>query len=233
MSVLRQLVKQNTVYPKLVPTKITMRNNELKQRVFDTGTFYRHLKNMIESLGDLIRYRMSGQMDKAFMEKIMLSVTEVNGCRYCNYLHTKLALSAGVSEEDLQALFNGQFENISLEEGHALSFAQHYADTGGYPDPDTYQKFVKYYGEARTKEILSIIKAIMVGNIYGLSADAIISRIKGNPLPGSRLKDEVFVLIGIFGFVPAICIQLLFRKIVDSPVTGIKSIKKTCRKLTS
>lgn len=190
-----------------------MKNNALKQRTFNTKAFYFHLKEMIESLDVLILYNISGNKDKAFTEKIMLAVTEVNGCRYCNYLHTKLALDAGVSREDIQNLFNGQFENIHPDETHALMFAQHYADTSGHPDTETYHKFVDFYGDDKANEIVSIIKTIMVGNIYALSADALMNRVKGNPLPGSQSIDEVLIVAGIFIFIPAICIQILTQKI--------------------
>lgn len=202
-----------------------MKKNELKQRIFDTKTFYRHLKNMIDSLYDLIRYKMSGNMDKTFTEKIMLAVTEVNGCRYCNYLHTKLALNAGVSKEDIQILLSGQFENISPGESHAFIFAQHYADTGGNLDFETYQNFVNFYGADKAKEILSVIKAIMVGNIYGLSIDAFINRIKRNSLQGSRFKDEVLIIVGIFIFIPLICVQIFTQRISKTPAACIKIIK--------
>lgn len=160
-------------------------------------------------------------MDKAFTEKIMLAVTEVNGCRYCNYLHTKLALKAGVPKEEIQQLLSGQFENISADEAYALIFAQHYADTGGYPDFEANQKLVDFYGEAKAKEILAIIKAIMVGNSYGFSIDALINRIKGNSIPGSQLKDEVFISIGIFVFVPLIIVQIFSQRILMRIVNRI------------
>lgn len=142
----------------------------------------------------------------------MLAVTEVNGCRFCNYIHTRNALKAGVPEDDIQSLLNRQFDHLDPDETHALLFAQHYADTGGFPDPDMYQGLEAYYGEKKAREILAIIRTIMVGNIYGLSLDAIISRIKRKALLGSKLKDEMFIVVGIFLFIPAICIQLLANK---------------------
>lgn len=206
---------------------------DLKQRIFDTKTFYRHLKNMMESLEDLIRYKMSGNMDKAFSEKIMLAVTEVNGCRYCNYLHTKLALNAGISKEDIQILLSGQFECISPAEAHAIIFAQHYADTGGYPDSEAYNEFVKFYGNDKARDIMSIIKVIMVGNIYGLSIDAFIKRIKRNSLPGSNFKDEILIITAVAVFIPVICIQMFTRKTFKPSAACLNTIKKSFSKLTS
>jgi AhpD family alkylhydroperoxidase len=170
----------------------------------------------LECLGDLLRARKSGNVDKAFTEKIMLAVTEVNGCRYCNYVHTKKAVDAGVSQEDIQVLLSGQFEDLSPDEAHALLFAQHYADSGGKPDSDTYQNLIRYYGAEKARDIMALIKAIMVGNIYGLSVDAVLSRIKGNALPGSRLKDEISIAIGMFPAVPIVCVRLLFNKVFRS-----------------
>jgi AhpD family alkylhydroperoxidase len=210
-----------------------MKKSELKQRTFGTKTFYYHLKNMMASLNDLFRYKMSGNMDRAFTEKVMLAVTEVNGCRYCNYLHTKLALNAGVSKEDIQILLSGAFENVSPSEGHALIFAQHYADSGGYPDAETYHEFLNFYGDEKAKKIMAIIKAIMVGNIYGLSIDAFISRIKGNTLPDSKFKDEALIIFGIFAFVPTICIHILFQRVFKRPAVCLKTIKNSLSKLTS
>ena len=43
----------------------------------------------------------------AFRERLMMVVTEVNGCRYCSYFHARAALAAGVSQEELRSLLGG------------------------------------------------------------------------------------------------------------------------------
>lgn len=59
------------------------------------------------------------------------------------------------------------------DESVALMFAQHYADTEGYYDEETYQKFVLHYGEEKASDILATIRVIMVRNIHGISIDAL------------------------------------------------------------
>lgn len=42
-------------------------------------------------------YKKQNGMNFKFKERIMLAVTEVNGCIMCSYVHTKLSLKAGLS----------------------------------------------------------------------------------------------------------------------------------------
>jgi AhpD family alkylhydroperoxidase len=46
----------------------------------------------------------SKRVERSFMEKIMLVITQVNGCRYCSYFHTQMALTSGVSETEIEQL---------------------------------------------------------------------------------------------------------------------------------
>lgn len=41
-------------------------------------------------------------LDKQFQERIMLAVTNVNGCPMCSYAHAKYALESGMSDEEVQ-----------------------------------------------------------------------------------------------------------------------------------
>lgn len=34
----------------------------------------------------------------------MLAVTQVNGCRYCSYVHARMALQAGLSEQEIRTV---------------------------------------------------------------------------------------------------------------------------------
>ena len=41
------------------------------------------------------------QLSEHFIERIMLAVTEVNGCAVWSYAHTKMALEAGMTNEEI------------------------------------------------------------------------------------------------------------------------------------
>ena len=53
----------------------------------------------------------------------MLAVTSVNGCRYCSYFHTSLALKEGMSADEIQHLLGGEFADAPAAEAVALLFA--------------------------------------------------------------------------------------------------------------
>ena len=55
-------------------------------------------------------------MNFKFKERTMLAVTEVNGCIMCSYVHTKLSLKAGLSNEDIKEILAGDLDGIPANE---------------------------------------------------------------------------------------------------------------------
>lgn len=193
------------------------RQSQLKAKIFSTSTFYKHLKIALSNFSDLRKSRKTGNVSKVFSEKIMLAVTQVNGCRYCNYLHTKNAINAGTSEEEISTMLNGEFGDIGNDESLALMFAQHYADSDGVPDLETYEHFVQHYGMQKATDILANIRVIMAGNIHGIALDALLRRLKGEKMKGSKLSNELGIFLGIIVMIPIAVIQIgienLFKNI--------------------
>jgi AhpD family alkylhydroperoxidase len=182
------------------------------KRVFNIATFRAAVDDLVNDL-DGIRATMRGKrVSKAFSERIMLAVTQVNGCRYCDYGHTRLALQAGMSPEEIAALAAGSFDQSPGEETIALMFAQHYAESKGQPDPESWQRLVETYGEDTARDILVYIRMITVGNLYGNTFDALLSRFRGKPAPNSSLWQELGVLFGILVIVPVALIRRLVRR---------------------
>lgn len=179
-----------------------MKKNTLKARIFTVKDFYKHLKIALANFSNIRKASKNTYVDKAFNEKIMLAVTQVNGCRFCSYVHTKNAIDAGASEEEINAMLNGELGEMDSDESLALMFAQHYADTDGDYDQATYQKFVTHYGEEKSRDILATIQAIMAANIHGIAVDAFQGRFKGNKMEGSKLRNEIGIGLGIVLLVP-------------------------------
>ncbi len=89
----------------------------------------------------------------------MMAVTEVNGCRYCSYFHTQVSLRAGLKKDEIRRILEGEFEGAPQEELSALYFAQHYADSGGKPNPEAVQCLQDVYGVDGAKEIIAAADA--------------------------------------------------------------------------
>ncbi len=153
------------------------------------------------------------RVSKAFAEKIMLAVTAVNGCRYCSYGHAKTALASGVSQEEVDLLLSGEVGHASPEEAPALFFAQHYAESNGYPDPEMMQKLVETYGQDKARDILAHIRMITLGNLSGNTFDALLSRLRGRPAEGSSMGSELATLALLVLGTPVLALGIIVKEI--------------------
>jgi len=66
--------------------------------------FFSDIVFLLKRMGrirDLTRKKM---LSRAFRERLMLAVTSVYGCRYCNWVHTREALKSGVTQEEVVRL---------------------------------------------------------------------------------------------------------------------------------
>ncbi len=72
---------------------------QFNKRIFSVKDFFHTMDLAIGSLGKLRKAKKEHLINATFQERIMLAVTEVNGCEVCSYYHTKEALKAGLSED--------------------------------------------------------------------------------------------------------------------------------------
>jgi AhpD family alkylhydroperoxidase len=150
----------------------------------------------------LMRNRIGGHLDGKFIERIMLAVTEVNGCPVCSYAHTRMALKEGMSSEEISSLLSGDTTKVSPEESKAIFFAQHFADQMGMPDQEAYQAIVNEYGKLKARIILSAAQIIFAGNAYGIPYSALKSRLKGAPYKDSSIIYEMTMELAGLLFIP-------------------------------
>ena len=130
-----------------------------------------------EFLGDLgfilkrsrrMKVLMRGEViDAQFRERLMLAVTEVNGCRYCSYYHPRLALDVGISPQELRAIGAQSFEHSPAEQQAALLYAQHWAESGARPDPGALGCMRREYTPEEVELIELCLRTIRVGNLSG------------------------------------------------------------------
>ncbi|MCZ7542042.1 MAG: GNAT family N-acetyltransferase [Anaerolineae bacterium] len=118
----------------------------------------------------------------------MLAVTQVNDCLYCNFAHTRWALAEGVTPEEIERLAAGAVEAFPPHEAVALCFAQHYAESGGNPDPGAWARLVDFYGEDAARAIIAYIRMITMGNLLGNTFDYVVHRVAGYVRPGARRR---------------------------------------------
>jgi len=154
---------------------------------------YRITHDAARALRHFTRLRAAGEQ---FTERIMLAVTEVNGCALCAYGHTRFALDAGLTGDEVRELLGGVAAGVPDDELAAIAFAQHYADTEGHPDLVAWRTLVDDYGQDRALATLGAIRMIMWGNAVGIPWSALLSRLRGAPYPRSSLGYEIGTVVG-------------------------------------
>ncbi len=184
------------------------------KRKFSIWEMYRAFILIPNAAAKMIRNKRKKIVNKDFVERLQLAVTEVNGCAACSYAHTYMALKQGMSSEEINSFLSGDGTFINQDEAKAIIFAQHYADTRGFPKKDAYDSLVDEYGKLKVEIIISAIQLMHAGNIYGIPYSALISRLKGKPYKDSSLIYEIGMHIGGLILFPIALIDGFLRGIM-------------------
>ena len=195
-------------------------NKTNSSRLYNLAEAYKIMYRAFKGSGIYRKAIKKCLISKEFSERIMLAVTEVNGCVICSYAHTKMALESGMSGDEIKELLGGSMDSVPNDEVHALMFAQHSAEKRGYPDKSSKQKLIKVYGLQKSNAIMSAINFIMLGNAYGIPYGSLIARFnkKSNSVVDSRsnLFYEISMLLSIVIYIPIALIHsflaILFKK---------------------
>jgi len=145
---------------------------------------YRSLEGLFTDLCFPVRNRNQlrevknkGLLSPAFQERLMLAVTSVEGCRYCSYFHSKLALKGGINQEEIKKLLSGDFKGCPEEEALAVLYAQHWAESNACPDSEAVEKLKETYGFEKAEAIHLMLRMIRLGNLLGNTWDYLLYRI--------------------------------------------------------
>ena len=151
---------------------------QFQKRTFkNIGQFFKEITFLFKNRKK-IKVLEDGELISAeFRQRLMMAVTEVNGCRYCSYYHSKLALKAGISNEELDSLLSGDLDDSPSKEKLALLYAQHWTENNGKPDSDFEAKLVDQYGFEKAELINLAIRTINFGNLAGNTFDFILYKL--------------------------------------------------------
>ena len=174
-----------------------------QKRMVEVPTFERYVHDLVSNMRALHRANKAGRVSPVFRERIMLAVTEVNGCRYCSYAHTGMALKTGMSEQEVEGMLGGDISTAPEWERVALLYAQHYAESGGQPDPEADARLVHLYGEELARDIRAYASMMMVANIMGIALERFLNRFRGRNDGAFTIWQELGVLLGLPLFVAA------------------------------
>jgi AhpD family alkylhydroperoxidase len=125
-----------------------------------------------------IRRAMRELLSPVFRERLMLVVTEVNGCRYCRTFHASEALKEGITDTELAELLAGQIPTDTPEEEiPAMIYTRYWAESDAQPAPENVQELIDVYGAEKAAAIHVVLRMIRMGNLMGNTADYILYRL--------------------------------------------------------
>lgn len=186
-------------------------------RLYTLAEGYKIMYRAFKSFSIYGKALKSNLISKEFSERIMLAVTEVNGCAICSYAHTKMALESGLNGDEIKELLGGSMDNVPSSELQGLMFAQHTAEMRGYPDLTVKKALIKDYGIEKSKAIMSSINIIMLGNAYGIPFGSFIARFnknsKGKVDTRSNPLYEIVMLLLCVVYLPIALIHSIFARL--------------------
>lgn len=188
------------------------------KKIYSHRDFYKSIVLTVRSVKYLKQNKEKELISPQFKERIMLAVTEVNGCEACSYAHTNFALETGMNKEEISAILSGELENSPKNELIGILFAQHYTDNNGKATKESWQRLTDEYGEKSAMIILSLTRMMNTANIYGIAFSAIKDRLKGKPSGKTSLGYELSILIfGLF-YIPIAIINSFLDDIIKKTI---------------
>ncbi len=129
------------------------------------------------------------QISQAFLERLVLTVTAVNDCRYCSQFHARRALTTGLSQNEVRSILQGTNSQSPDEEAVGTLYARHWAETESNPDPRFRLKVIETYGRDKTEAIEHVLRAISVANLVGNTFDYFLYRMLPSKINRLMIKD--------------------------------------------
>jgi AhpD family alkylhydroperoxidase len=167
-----------SAFKKCLSGKDELRLAQFKKRIYrNPWAFLQDLGFIVKNLGRVYAIFRGQSISPAFRERMMLAVTRVNDCRLCAYLHTKAALSEGISREEIDAFLGGEFKDCPAGEIAGVLYAEHWAETTGQVDAEMREKLVAAYGQAAVNDIDVVLRIIKTGNFTNNTLDYLLYRI--------------------------------------------------------
>lgn len=119
------------------------------------------------------------KISPALREKVMLAVTSVTDCRYCQWGHTHWAMAHGVSLEEVNQILGQQTASLAARdpaEAAAILFAQHYAEHPDRLDPAAVENLGEHFSEGQVAELVAYVRVITLGSLTGNTLHAALDR---------------------------------------------------------
>ena len=185
-----------------------------------------HALHLAISPGNLYGILVAKRLDPVFREEIMVAVSTLNACKYCNYAHHDFALQAGVGADELAQLEGIEPENFDEKKFLAITYARELVNKKfGAITPELETELKKFYSREERSDIQTTTRIIMLFSLICNTSDAFLERLKGEPVEGSHPIDELIVASVFFGTIlPSVGLYLALLR-GESPLKTLKDFR--------
>ena len=187
------------------------------KRVFTMKEHIGIMKHAAKSLGLLMYVKKHKLFNKQFKERIMLAVTEVNGCELCSYVHTKISLSSGMNSNEIKEILNGIKDDVPEDELVAVLFAEYYATSHEKPEKEMVNRLINEYGREKAKIICAILGMITLTNSMGISLGLFKDRLMFKRVKKSKLFNELGIPLSTMTVFPMLFIYYKIKSFFKTP----------------
>jgi len=126
-----------------------------------------------------------GLVDQRYKELARLRLSQTHGCRFCNQGNTQDALAAGVSQEQIDQLYDYESGPFDEREKALIRLADQIVLTnpGGQLTQDLYADMSQHFSDAEIYE-LGLVMGILAGVAKFLFVFDLVEREPSCPFPG-------------------------------------------------
>ena len=145
----------------------------------------------------------------------MLAVAEANACHWCTLAHRRWALAEGVTDDELAAIEGQDVEHFDRRTWAAIAWAQARTRTDLGPVPDELEaELARHYDESERADLELVTRAMGVANRSANTFDALLDRLRGRPVAGSRVGDELALGSIVAMTIPPVATYLALRGVL-------------------
>lgn len=160
----------------------------VRELLADLGWIMTHLKELWPIWAE-------GRLSPALREQVIVAVAQTNKCSMCEHAHARHALEAGVSDAELAAVENMDKEAFDRSTWLAVAHARSRTRAEFAPGEgnELEAAVVEALGPQVCRDTENVARVMTVANRVANTLNALPARRRGNPVPGSRLGDEIVI----------------------------------------
>lgn len=172
-----------------------MIENHPSPRIYSVRELLTDLRWVTTRVKELWSIWVGGRLSPALREQVIVAVAQTNACSMCEHAHARHALAAGVSDAELAALENMDEEAFDRSTWLAVAHARSRAKADFVPGAGNEMEaaVVGALGPQTCHDVEDVARVMTVANRIANTLNALPARRRGNPLPGSRLGDELVI----------------------------------------